>query len=93
MLISPMRSPGLESHQPVSQRALQDKVREYLDRYVRSSNTERKRRGRPRKKPWLEPIPDDPENIMRIIMRTPALATTALFALGCSRPLRIGQLR
>ena len=27
--------------------------------------------GRPRKYPWPEPIPDDPENIMRIIMRTP----------------------
>ena len=31
-----------------------------------------KPRGRPRREPWPEPIPDDPENIMRIIMRTPA---------------------
>ena len=30
-----------------------------------------KPRGRPRKRKWPEPIPDDPENIMRILMRTP----------------------
>ena len=30
-----------------------------------------KPRGRPRKRRWPEPIPDDPENIMRIVMRTP----------------------
>ena len=33
---------------------------------------DKKPRGRPRKEPWPEPIPDAPENIMRIIMRTPA---------------------
>ena len=33
---------------------------------------ERKPLGRPRKEPWPEPIPDDPETIMRIIMRTPS---------------------
>ena len=32
---------------------------------------DKKPHGRPRKEPWPEPIPDDPENIMRIIMRTP----------------------
>ena len=32
----------------------------------------KKPRDRPRKPPWPEPIPEDPENLMRIIMRTPA---------------------
>ena len=43
--------------------------------------------GRPRKYPWPEPIPDDPENIMRIIMRTPARTGRARAARV--RPARI----